>query len=949
MEQKVPAVQLSSNQNNMKKLYSFFILLFFSLTSPAQVTTDPTLPQEAQALTIYYDATQGTTGLVGAEKVYMHAGVITTGPNDAGWDYVVGNWGQDDGVGQMQRVEGEANLWQITIPSPREYFGLPEDERIYRIGMVFRNATGSREGKSDQGGDIFVQVYEGYAVSFTQPSEPVIFVSNGQQITVEAEATAASDISLTLNGQEVANYTNQTHISETFTFSTSGRERIIVSATSNGQSAADTLDVLYRTPSPVASLPEGLEQGINRSGANEVTLVLQAPGKESVYVVGDFTNWRIEPDYLMNQEGDLFWLNISGLDPDREYAYYYLVDENIKIADPYSEKVLDANWDHEITDERYPGLRPFPSEAETDRLTAFMVNEQEYNWQVTNYIRPEKSDLIIYELLIRDFSSSESIQGVIDRLDYLDSLNITAIQLMPVMEFNGNNSWGYNPTFMMALDKWYGTKEKLKELVDKAHQRGMAIILDITMNHHDYPNPFLKMWWTGTTASEENPFFFPRARHPFNVFTDMNHASAYTQEYLDNVNRYWLEEYNVDGFRFDLSKGFSPQDFCVTPNCDTGAEIAAWSAFNQVRIELLKRMATQIWELDSGAYIILEHFADNTEEKELADFGMMLWGNLNHNFSEAAMGWQLDNNQSSFEWLSYQARTWNEPNLVGYMESHDEERMMYRLLQYGNSNDTYSTKELSTALDRVKLAAAFFIPVPGPKMIWQFEELGYDVSIDFNGRVGKKPVKWEYLDDPDREQLFRTFSALNHLKSTYPVFETEDFQMPGIGEVRTLTLNGTDMNVLVVGNFGLTDKNASVAFQHSGWWYSYFDKDSVQSETGATSIALAPGEFRLYFDQPTFYTGLENPLRIEDSRLSGQISLYPNPAHRQITLLIQQPVIQSLEIRILDQLGRVVQVQQIRPNGERQYVMELQGLQSGLYMVEITSGKEKGVKRIMLY
>ncbi|EMR00767.1 DUF4961 domain-containing protein [Cesiribacter andamanensis] len=926
----------------MKKFYLLLFLLL-PLVLQAQVTTEPAFVQHDKAVTIYFDASQGNAGLVGASKVYMHAGVVTAGPNSTEWKYVKGNWGQDNGVGQMEKVEGQTNLWKITLPSPRAYFGVPASETIYRIGMVFRNADGSREGKTAQNGDIFVEVYEGFAVSITQPSASPIFASAGEQITIQAQASAASTITIKINDQLVRTETGVTSISYTYTFSgTNDLDRIVVTATDGTNTDSDTIDVLKRVISPTAPLPSAsLKQGINRTGSGEVTLVLSAPGKNSVYAVGDFTNWEVDPAYLMKRQGDLFWLTLSGLEPSREYLYYYLVDQTIKIADPYSEKVLDSGNDQYITASRYPGLPSFPAAAATDRLTAFQVQENEYQWQSSGYTRPKKEDLIIYELLVRDFSAEESFQGVIDRLEYLDSLHVTAIQLMPVQEFNGNDSWGYNPTFMTALDKWYGPKNKLKELVDKAHQRGMAVILDITMNHQDYPAPFLKMWWAGSTASTDNPYFNPQPTHPFNVFTDMNHESPYTRAFLDQVNRYWLEEYRIDGYRFDLSKGFTQKI--------TGDNVGAWGAYDAERVATLKRMADQIWQTDPDAYVILEHFADNSEETELANYGMMLWGNLHHNYGQAIMGYDLSSGGSDLRWLSYKARGWNEPNLVGYMESHDEERQLFKALQYGNSSGTYNIKELATALDRVKLAAAFFIPVPGPKMLWQFGELGYDVSIEQNGRTGKKPQRWEYLQDAQRQQLYRTFSALNYLKTTYPVFETADFQMPATGAIRTLKLNSEDMNVVIIGNFGLTPQPASVSFQHTGWWYAYFQKDSLQASSSATSLQLQPGEFRLFTDQPIFYQGAGgNPLGLEESSFSRQISLYPNPASASLRLHLPQQGSSALRYQIINASGQRMHVG-LLPGGTASATHELsiKELPAGLYLLKVEQGGQIAIKRFI--
>ena len=148
---------------------------------------------------------------------------------------------------------------------------------------------------------------------------------------------------------------------------------------------------------------------------------------------------------------------------------------------------------------------------------------------------------------------------------------------------------------------------------------------------------------------------------------------------------------------------------------------------------------------------------------------MMLWGNANNNYNEATMGYLPDSNFSYgyYGSTAQGGRGWNSPNLVTYMESHDEERLMYKNLTFGNSYGTYNVRDLNTALARMELATAFFIPVPGPKMLWQFGELGYDKSIFIcsNGTVptpygndqcklSAKPAVWPYYQDPNRRQLF---------------------------------------------------------------------------------------------------------------------------------------------------------------------------------------------------
>jgi 1,4-alpha-glucan branching enzyme len=382
-----------------------------------------------------------------------------------------------------------------------------------------------------------------------------------------------------------------------------------------------------------------------------------------------------------------------------------------------------------------------------------------------------KEKLVVYELLIRDFfaNGDRSYDNLIDTISYLKRLGVNAIELMPVMEFNGNEGWGYNPTFMFAPDKYYGSKDRLKAFVDACHQEGIAVILDIAMNHHDVPNPYVMMDFDFTSfkPTAANKWFNVEAKHPFNVFFDMNHESSYTQAYLDTVNYYWLHEFKMDGFRFDLSKGFT--------QTNNPSNVNAWSAYDASRIALLKRMANSIWEHTPDAYIILEHFAANNEEKELVEYrvdegkGMMVWGNLNHAYNQNTMGFAQD---SDISWIYHGTRGWSVPHVVGYMESHDEERNMYKNITFGNSAGSYNVKNISTALNRVKAAEVIFYTIPGPKMLWEFGELGYDQSINRcedgsiseDCRLSPKPVKWDYLNDNDRERLFQHTADLLRLR-----------------------------------------------------------------------------------------------------------------------------------------------------------------------------------------
>ncbi len=597
-----------------------------------------------------------------------------------------------------------------------------------------------------------------------------------------------------------------------------------------------------------------MKDGINLDPTNntKATLVLFAPTKEIVYLIGDFNNWQINNNYLLNKDtaNNRFWIELTGLTPQTNHMYQYVVDGTIKIADPYSTTILDESNDQYINSTTYPNLPAYPTGQTNHAVTLLRTGDTAFNWTANNYTPPAKENLIIYELLIRDFDALHSFDAVKARLDYLQDLGINAIELMPVSEFDGNESWGYNPSFHMALDKYYGTPTAFKQFIDECHKRGMAVILDVVYNHATGQNPFYRMWNTdnggyGGQASVDSPFFNPVATHTYSVFNDFNHSKQATQDYVKRTTQYWIDEYKIDGFRWDLTKGF-------TQNC-TSTDESCTGAYQQDRVDILKEYADYQWASNSNFYVIFEHLGTNTEETQWANYGIMLWGNTNHNYNQNTMGYSTESDISR---VSYTSRSWSTPSLVGYMESHDEERLMYKNLQFGASNANYNVKNLNTALSRQETAGLFFLTIPGPKMIWQFGELGYDYSINScpdgtisnDCRVSNKIIRWDYELNPNRKHIYNTWATLAAFKTKYPeVFNTTNFTL-NIGNTLTksIILKNASFDVVIVGNFDIVEKNVSTTFTKTGTWYEYFTGEEKNVSSTAQTISLKPGEYKMY-------------------------------------------------------------------------------------------------------
>jgi 1,4-alpha-glucan branching enzyme len=807
----------------------------------AQVSCVPIFPSADDNITLTFDANEGTGGLANfAGSVYGHFGAIVASPTSTAWSNVVGTWATDDSRTKMTAIGGGKYTISFNI---RTYFNVAAGVPIYRIACVFRSVDGAKEGKATGGVDIFYDLTQPNATLQTRIVTPTVsgckLVQKDGILPFRGAASVNSTLTLTDNGVQIASVTNAKELTKDIVATgTSGFRTIVFKAIAGTAIDSQTFQYFISTPVATAALPAGMELGTNfNARGDSATFVMHAPRKDVVFVIGSFNNYEIRTDFQMNKaDSATWWFKMGGLTPNQIYTYQYAANCGTRVADPLSTLVLDPANDSRIPAVTYPNPVPYPTGKTTGYVSVIQPGKAAYNWKVPNFTRPLKTDLVIYELLPRDFIARHDFQTLIDTLNYLKKLNINAIELMPVNEYSGNESWGYNPVFHNALDKYYGTPDKFKEFVDICHQNGIAVICDIVFNHVD-GGPLLALYPSGS-----NPWLNPSAPHYYSFFNDMNHESVLTKAYVNRSLKYWLKEYNIDGYRFDFTKGFTQK---VSTND------ATVSAYDQSRIDNLKVYHQTVQQTSPGAYTILEHFADNSEETVLVNEGMMIWGNMVYSTNEATMGYA----NNSFRGYSAKSRGWNtaanSDKLVSYSESHDEERLMFKNLAYGKVDGNYSVKDLATALRRQELAAAFLYAIPGPKMLWQFGELGYEVSIDQNGRVGNKPIRWEYFADANRKRLYNVTSNMIGLRTSQPLFRTTTYDDAELnaGYQRVFHLSSADLNVTIVGNFNTTGETFSPNFQKTGKWYDYLSGDSITVTTANATRTFLPSEYHVYTDK----------------------------------------------------------------------------------------------------
>jgi glycosidase len=932
---------------------NFFLICFFNIVNAQVIWTEPFFPEVDDDVTVYYDASEGNGALSGfGGDIYAHAGVITDQSNGlSDWKYVVSDWGTTDPNVLMTDLGND--LYSISY-NIRDYYGIPMGEEVLQLSFVFRDGAGNIVGRNADGSDIYTPVYQlngSIETRFLTPTTNFVATIN-QPIEVYGVASANADLYLYDNGSLITQ-TIGTSIQETLMPNTTGSH--LIEFIADDGNSADTSVFSYIVPldPPVQDPPAGTRDGINYTSSTSVTLRLYAPGKENVFVLGDFNDWQLDEDFQMNMSSTgIFWLEINNLVAGQYYTFQYLVDGVIRTADPYSELVLHDTEDEYISEETFPNLPPYPVGNATQEVSLIQPDAPAFNWQTNGYQRPEKTDLVIYELLMRDFLQRHDYQTLLDTLDYLDRMGITAIELMPVNEFDGNESWGYNPSYHMALDKYYGSPEAFKTLIDECHARGIAVILDVVYNHVTGRSPLAKLYWDAPNSrpATDNPWLNPEATHPFNVFNDMNHESQATQNWVDRILEYWLTEYRVDGFRFDLSKGFTQTDY--------GDDVGAWGGYDAGRIAIIKHYADVVWTHSPGAYVILEHFGGNTEETELSEYGAMFWGNMNHNANEGTMGYP----GNGLNGLSYTSRGWDDPHLVSFVESHDEERLMYKNLEFGNSSGNYSVKYLETALQRQEMITAFYYSVPGPKMLWQFGELGYDYSINYcpNGtidescRVANKPIRWDYQNEPARAKLYNVTRAMMNLRKDYPVFATTDFNMQGNGYNKRINLNHPDMNVTTIANFNVSNSNNTPNFQHTGMWYEYFTGDSLMVENMTTIIELLPGEYRLYTDiklpePPGGYMDFVLDA-VDIEQVQFNMDIYPNPSAGATTIEYSISKKAKVQVAIYNHTGQLIRLLHDQEQLSGAYNITLEEfLPKGLYFVKLKVDDQSAVRKLIIH
>ena len=273
--------------------------------------------------------------------------------------------------------------------------------------------------------------------------------------------------------------------------------------------------------------------------AKGVTFRVWAPHADKVYVTGTFNDWSQTSTPLFNEKNGCWSIAVPGVKAGDEYRYLIHCPVDWKLPtlsriDPYARKVTNSKGN------------------------GIVYDPKAFDWGGDNFKMASWNELVIYEMHVGTFhvkaeGQPGTFDSAVEKLPYLKELGINAIEVMPIMEFSGDFSWGYNPAHPFAVESMYGGPDAFKLFVKAAHEHGIAIIVDVVYNHFGPGD--LDLWrFDGWSENERGGIYFyndNRSQTPWGE-TRPDYGRSEVRQYLRNNALMWFEEYRVDGLRWDM-------------------------------------------------------------------------------------------------------------------------------------------------------------------------------------------------------------------------------------------------------------------------------------------------------------------------------------------------------------------------------------------------------------
>ena len=310
-------------------------------------------------------------------------------------------------------------------------------------------------------------------------------------------------------------------------------------------------------------------------GAKGVAFRVWAPHAEKVSVTGTFNNWSATATPLAAEKNGCWSSNVSGAKTGDEYKYLIHGPKGpLSRIDPYARKVTGLAGNGVVYDPKA------------------------FDWGDNKFCMATGNELVIYEMHIGTFNAKEkgrpgTFESAIEKFPYLKELGINAVEVMPIMEFPGDFSWGYNPAHPFAIKGSYGGPDGFKRFVKAAHAHGIAVIVDIVYNHLGPSD--LDLWqFDGWSENEKGGIYFyndHRSHTPWGE-TRPDYGREEVRRYLRDNACMWLEEYRADGLRWDMIVYIKSIDGNAgNPSNDIPD---GWSLMQSINVEIQQRFPKKI-------------------------------------------------------------------------------------------------------------------------------------------------------------------------------------------------------------------------------------------------------------------------------------------------------------------------------------------------------------------
>lgn len=519
---------------------------------------------------------------------------------------------------------------------------------------------------------------------------------------------------------------------------------------------------------------------------SSIEFQLLAPYNQAASLKGSFCNWEEIP--MQKDQAGYFRVRIELADGVYQYkfqvqskSWFFEPDQWVEVNDPYA------------TDIDSPTQNSVIRIKEGERIV------DTYVWQHDNTDLPADHELVIYEMHVGDFSGGEGdasskghYQYVVEKLDYLTELGVNAIELMPVKEYPGDHSWGYNPRYFFSTESSYGSTEDLKHLIDECHGRGIRVIMDGIFNHSEAESPL--------TQVDHDYWYYHEPRDPENNWGPEFNYEHYDEnldlkpawKFIGDVIQFWIEEYHIDGIRYDAARQIANYDFMH------------WI------VEQTKQTAG-----GKPFYNIAEHIPETTSIT--GEEGPMdgCWHESFYHCVKEHLGGEFDLERLKDAIDAKRQGYLGVTNVVNYLTNHDHPRLMVELAQ----------REIfdQAAFKRLKLGAVLLMTAMGVPMIWMGEEFG---EYKENSPDPAK-LEWSLLANKLNQDLWEYYKGLIALHKSNPALRTDNvnffFADPETKVVAYIRWNDQGSRVVVVANFSdnyLADY-AVQDFPEEGVWHEW--------------------------------------------------------------------------------------------------------------------------------